>query len=269
MKYIRVTAPETAGEGDFALLKDGVVCLLDDSPLSGESKETGVRFGIEKVETYLPPFDPPNIIALGLNYAGHARESRMELPKEPVIFMKATTALTGHLGNIVLPLSAPCEVDYEAELTVIIGKRAKNVKEDRALDYVFGYTCGNDVSARDCQMKYDRQWARAKSFDTFAPAGPFAETRIDASDLRLAARLNGRIMQEDSTKNMIFKIPQIISYLSRQMTLLPGTFIMTGTPPGVGYARSPRVFLSPGDVVEVEIERLGILKNTVVMEEDK
>ncbi|MCL5674958.1 MAG: fumarylacetoacetate hydrolase family protein, partial [Candidatus Omnitrophica bacterium] len=137
----------------------------------------------------------------------------------------------------------------------------KNIPEENALEHVLGYTCGNDVSARDCQMKFDKQWARAKSFDTFCPIGPYIETSLNPLNLKIQTRLNGKIMQDDSTKNMIFNIPKVISYLSKQMTLLPGTVIMTGTPSGVGFARKPPVFLKDGDVVEVEIENIGILKN--------
>ena len=240
--------------------------MLDGSPFSGQTSETGVSVSLGQVKRFRPPADPPNIIALGLNYAEHAKEGNWDLPPAPVVFLKATTSLAGHLAPIVLPAEAPSEVDYEAELVIVVGKEAKNVPAEKALDYVFGYTCGNDVSARDCQMRMDKQWARAKSFDTFAPIGPVIETEIDLSGLAVQSRLNGKVMQAGNTKDLIFQIPAIISYLSRQMTLLPQTLIMTGTPPGVGFARKPPVFLKPGDLIEVEIEGIGTLINPVVQE---
>ncbi len=267
MKIFRVIAPETGPAGDYGVLKGEEIHLLDRPPLLDGAKETGVIFPLKRVTSFLPPLDPPNIIALGINYSGHAREGKWEPPVAPVIFLKATTSITGHLQPIVLPLSAPSEVDYEAELVVVIGRKAKNVSEGEALNYIFGYTCGNDVTARDCQLRLDRQWARAKSFDTFAPIGPCIETEIDPLHLRVQSRLNGRVMQDGNTKDLIFPVPQIVSYLSHQMTLLPGTLIMTGTPAGVGFSRQPPVFLKPGDVIEVEIEGIGILTNPVVAEQ--
>ncbi|HOJ41070.1 MAG TPA: fumarylacetoacetate hydrolase family protein, partial [bacterium] len=199
----------------------------------------------------------------------HARESGQPLPEAPVIFLKATSSLTGHLSPIVLPAVAPSAVDYEAELVVVIGRKARNVSEEEARNYIFGYTCGNDVSARDCQLKIDRQWARGKSFDTFAAIGPWIETELEPSRLKIRLLLNGAVMQDSSTADMIFNVPRIVSYLSRQMTLLPGTIIMTGTPSGVGFARKPPVFLKPGDVVEVDIQGIGVLKNYVTSENEQ
>ena len=252
--------------GSCGILKGDIIHLLDRSPFSGFAEETGVAVPLAEVKCFLSPVDPPNIIALGLNYVEHAREGKWDLPLAPVVFLKATTSLVGHLSPIILPAEAPFEVDYEAELTIIIGKEAKNVPEEKALDYVFGYTCGNDVSARDCQMRTDKQWARGKSFDTFAPIGPVIETELDPSGLAVQSRLNGKVMQDGNTRDLIFKVPAIVSYLSRQMTLLPQTLIMTGTPPGVGFARKPPVFLKPGDRIEVEIEGIGMLENLVVQE---
>ncbi len=266
MKYVRIVSDKTSPCGDYGIVRGDRVSLLCCSPLQGRAVETGVEVGLEEVSRFLPPAEPPVIVALGLNYAGHARESGMDLPSEPVVFLKSVTALTGHLQPIVLPPEHRDEVDYEAELTVVIGKKAKYLERGEVSDYIFGYTCGNDVSARDCQMRSDRQWARAKSFDTFAPAGPFIETGLDPSALRISTRLNGRLMQDSSTSDMVFDVPEVVSYLSKQMTLLPGTFIMTGTPAGVGYGRDPRVFLKAGDVVEVEIEGAGVLKNPVAEE---
>ena len=217
--------------------------------------------------TLLAPVSPPNVIAIGLNYRGHAQESGMDLPERPVIFIKATSAVSNPGDDIVLPKVAPNEVDYECELAIVIGKTASRVSEERALDYVLGYTCGNDVSARDCQIRLDRQWARGKSFDTFAPLGPWIETDLDPDAASIRTRLNGETMQDSNTSDLIFSCPQLISHISQSMTLLPGTVIMTGTPSGVGFARKPPVFLRPGDVVEIEIEGIGVLRNQVVAEE--
>lgn len=267
MKYLKIISPVTAQAGSYGVLRDDTVHLLDRSPLVAGAEETGAACRLAEVRRYLPPVEPPNIIALGLNYAQHAAESGSELPKAPVIFLKATTALTGHLQSIILPSEAPSEVDYEAELAVVIGKTARHIPESKVSDYIFGYTCMNDVSARDCQRRLDKQWARAKSFDTFAPMGPVVETNLDPSDLKVRTLLNGRTMQEGTTSDLIFNIPQIVSYLSRQFTLLPGTVISTGTPSGVGFARKPPVFLKAGDRVEIDIEGIGILENPVVEEQ--
>lgn len=214
---------------------------------------------------YLPPVDPPNILALGVNYRMHAAEGNEQPPERPLMFLKATTSLSAHRQPIVLAAAAPDGSDYEGELCAIIGRRARRVSEEEALDYVFGYTCANDVSARDCQGA-DGQWARGKSFDTFAPLGPCVATDLDPGDLHIQMRLNGQVMQDDSTKSMVFGVAAVVSYLSQYMTLLPGTAIMTGTPGGVGNARKPPIFLRPGDLCEVEIEGIGVLQNPVVAE---
>jgi len=211
----------------------------------------------------LAPIDPVNIIAIGLNYKRHAYESGAAIPQNPVIFLKATSSVIGPEDAIIIPDMAPDEVDYEAELAVVIGKKARNVTEEEALDYVLGYTCGNDVSARDCQLKLDVQWARGKSFDTFCPLGPWLETELDPDNCPIRARLNGQVVQDSNTMDMIFSTRRIISYCSRNMTLLPGTVIMTGTPEGVGFARKPPLFLKEGDEIEIEIEGIGRLKNKV------
>lgn len=214
----------------------------------------------------LAPVDPPNILAIGLNYRAHARESGHELPDHPALFIKATTALNHPEGEIVLPRVAPDEVDYECELAIVIGRRAKHVSEAETLDYVLGYTCANDVSARDCQRRLDVQWARGKSFDTFAPLGPWIETDLDPDNAPIRSRLNGRVMQESNTNDLIFSCRRLISWISDSLTLLPGTVILTGTPSGVGFARTPAVFLRDGDVIEVEIDGIGTLRNRVVAE---
>jgi 2-keto-4-pentenoate hydratase/2-oxohepta-3-ene-1,7-dioic acid hydratase in catechol pathway len=171
----------------------------------------------------LPPVNPPNIIAIGLNYRAHAAESNMALPQRPVVFIKANTAVIGPEDEIVLPHTAPDEVDYECELAIVIGKTARNLSEAEALDCVLGYTCANDVSARDCQIRLDTQWARGKSFDTYAPIGPWIETEMDPDLAGLRTRLNGQTMQDSNTNDLIFSCRELISYLSHAMTLLPGT----------------------------------------------
>ncbi|MBN2560929.1 MAG: fumarylacetoacetate hydrolase family protein [Phycisphaerae bacterium] len=215
----------------------------------------------------LAPVAPPNILAIGRNYRDHAKEMKAtDAPSEPLVFLKATTAVIGPDDAVILPRSAPDEVDFEAELAVVIGKTAKNVSEASALDHVFGYTCANDVTARDCQQRRDKQWARAKSFDSFCPLGPVLVTRDDFNPDAVGVRsvLNGRVMQDGNTGDMIFSVPALVSYLSHQFTLLAGTVILTGTPSGVGVARQPQVFLRPGDEISVQIDGLGCLTNRVV-----
>jgi 2-keto-4-pentenoate hydratase/2-oxohepta-3-ene-1,7-dioic acid hydratase in catechol pathway len=217
---------------------------------------------------FLPPIpDPPKIVCLGLNYADHAKESGVPIPKEPILFSKYTTALIGHGDAIVLPPVSQ-EVDYEAELVIVVGKRGRNVKAEDAGAYVAGYTIGHDVSARDWQLKKEgKQWMVGKTFDTFAPIGPALVTPDEVPDphnLPIRLRLNGQTMQDSNTKQMIFGVGVVLAYLSQVFTLEPGDLIFTGTPPGVGFARKPPVFLKAGDVVEVEIEGLGVLRNPVV-----
>jgi 2-keto-4-pentenoate hydratase/2-oxohepta-3-ene-1,7-dioic acid hydratase in catechol pathway len=211
----------------------------------------------------MAPVRPPTIIGIGVNYREHATEGGRQIPKAPVIFLKSNTSVTDPGQPILLPKMAPSEVDYEAELVIVIGREAHNVSEKNALDYVLGFTCGNDVTARDCQRRLDVQWARGKSFDTFAPLGPWIENGIDGDKCNIQCRLNGKIMQASNTSDLIFNTRQLVSYCSKCMTLMPGTVIMTGTPSGVGFARKPPVFLRNGDVVEVEIEGIGVLKNQV------
>jgi 2-keto-4-pentenoate hydratase/2-oxohepta-3-ene-1,7-dioic acid hydratase in catechol pathway len=238
--------------------------VIDGGPF-GDRRPTEVTVPLAQVRL-LAPVEPPNIIAIGLNYRAHAIESGAPMPERPVIFIKATTALCGPDDAIVLPKMAPNEVDYECELAIVIGKTARHVPVESALDYALGYTCGHDVSARDCQLRLDAQWARGKSFDTFAPLGPWIETELDPDNAPIRTRLNGTVMQESNTSDLIFSCPELIAYLSANMTLLPGTVIMTGTPSGVGFARKPPVFLRAGDVVEIEVDGIGTLRNTVIAE---
>jgi len=216
----------------------------------------------------LPPVpDPPKIVCLGLNYRDHAAESGAQLPREPVLFSKYATALIGPEDAIVLPPVSQ-EVDYEAELVIVVGKRGRPTDPKSAEEYVGGYTIGHDVSARDWQLKKDqKQWMVGKTFDTFAPTGPTVVTPDEVGDpqnLAIRLRLNGQTMQDSNTRQMIFPVGETLAYLAKVFTLEPGDLIFTGTPPGVGFARKPPIYLKPGDVVEVEIERLGILRNRAV-----
>jgi 2-keto-4-pentenoate hydratase/2-oxohepta-3-ene-1,7-dioic acid hydratase in catechol pathway len=208
---------------------------------------------------------PGKLICVGLNYKDHAAESNMPVPKSPVTFSKYVTSVIGPGQPIVLP-AVSSQVDYEAELAVVIGRRARHIPIEKAWDYVLGYMNLNDVSARDLQFA-DGQWQRGKSCDTFAPMGPAIVTRDAAGDphrLRIQIRVNGTTLQDSSTEQLIFGIDHVVSFLSQTVTLEPGDVIATGTPPGVGFARKPPIFLKPGDVVEVEVEGLGVLSNPVI-----
>ncbi len=222
-------------------------------------------FEREEVRLAAPVPKPGKIVCVGLNYRDHAEESGMAIPTSPIIFSKFSTAVIGPDTAIELPADSS-EVDYEAELAVVIGRRARMVAAGDAMNYVFGYTNFNDVSARDLQFA-DGQWQRGKSCDTFAPMGEFIATCDEIADphgLRISFRLNGKPLQDSSTGQMIFRIPELIEFISRTITLEPGDIIATGTPPGVGFARTPKVFLKDGDVAEVEIEGLGVLRNPIV-----
>ncbi|MEO0508910.1 MAG: fumarylacetoacetate hydrolase family protein [Verrucomicrobiota bacterium] len=219
----------------------------------------------------LAPIEPAAIYAIGLNYREHAAEMKAEIPDHPVVFTKSTTSLLDPYDPILLPRHLHSDqVDYECELAVVIGKRCKNVSVEDALDFVLGYTCANDVSARDWQMFHGGgQWIKGKSFDTFCPLGPMLVTADDVPDpqiLPIRTILNGQIVQESFTGDMIFPVAELITFLSGSMTLLPGTVILTGTPPGVGMAAKPQRFLKPGDEIVIEITGIGMLHNTVEAE---
>ncbi len=217
-----------------------------------------------EIEICAPVPRPGKIICIGLNYRDHAEESGMPIPGSPIIFSKFTNCATGSGSPILLPVASN-QVDFEAEFAVVVGRRAKWVKKENAFEYVFGYTNFNDVSARDFQFA-DGQWQRGKSCDTFAPMGEFVATCDEIPDphnLRIRFRLNGETLQDSNTDQLIFKIPELIEFLSASITLEPGDVIATGTPPGVGFARKPPVFMKDGDTAEVEIEGLGILSNPV------
>ncbi len=216
--------------------------------------------------TFLAPVSsPPKIICLGLNYRDHAEEAGADIPDEPIIFMKPRTAIVGPDEHIIRPTFVK-ELDYEAELAILIGKKGKNIPVSEAEKHVFGYTAFNDVSAREIQFK-DRQWTRGKSFDTFAPIGPCITTTDqigNPSNLNIHTRVNGKLRQDSSTKNMVFNVYEVIHHISRVMTLEPCDIIATGTPAGVAVFMKPTPkFLSPGDLVEVEIEKIGTLRNKV------
>jgi 2-keto-4-pentenoate hydratase/2-oxohepta-3-ene-1,7-dioic acid hydratase in catechol pathway len=226
-----------------------------------------IRYPAAKVRLLAPIPDPHKILCVGLNYRDHAAESGAPIPAEPVLFSKFATALIGPEAPIVLP-PVSREVDYEAELVLVIGKGGRHLTETAAMDSLAGYTIGHDVSARDWQLKKDgKQWLAGKTFDTFAPTGPALVTVDEVPDplaLGIRLRLNGTTMQDSSTKQMIFGPAKLLAYISQIVTLQPGDLIFTGTPPGVGFARKPPVFLKGGDVCEVEVDGLGVLRNPVV-----
>ena len=277
MKLLRARSGERTVllrvEGD-----DGVV-LADEVPGPGAdvlraALAAGVdvaragdeRIALDSVRPLSPVANPSKLFAIGLNYADHARETGAKLPDTPVVFVKTTNSICGPGDPIRLPAAAPSQVDYEAELAVVIGRRALNVSEADALDYVLGYTCCNDVSARDAQFAGGGQWVRGKSFDTFAPLGPWivtAEQIPDPQTLPIRCVVNGQTLQDSTTAEMVFSVAQLVSFLSRDITLEPGDVISTGTPAGVGFTRNPQVLLRPGDTVSVEIDGVGTLTNAV------
>ena len=248
------------GEVRQGVVRDEGVHLIEGDFL-GAWQETRRQLPLKEVKL-LAPLASVNILCLGRNYRAHAEEGGDGVPQQPLLFLKATSAVIGPEEPIVLPAVAPDQVDYEAELAVVIGRAARHVREADALDCVLGYTCANDVTARDCQAR-EGQWARAKSFETFGPLGPWIETKLDPANLRVQGRLNGKTMQDANTSLLIFNVRYLISYLSRGMTLLPGTVLLTGTPAGCGFARKPPVWLKPGDVYEVEVAGIGVLRNPV------
>jgi 2-keto-4-pentenoate hydratase/2-oxohepta-3-ene-1,7-dioic acid hydratase in catechol pathway len=251
------------GSGCF----DAARAALDFAARLTEGMGTRCIFYEEREITRLAPvIRPPKIICLGLNYRDHANETGAKIPTEPIVFSKYATAVIGPNAPIQLPPDSQ-KVDYEAELVVVIGRGGRHIPEADAMRHVAGYTCGHDVSARDYQIERGGgQWMIGKTFDTFAPLGPALVTPDELPDphhLRIRSRLNGETMQDSNTEQMIFNVPQIIGYLSRVMTLEPGDVVFTGTPPGVGMARKPPVYLKGGDVVEIEIEGIGVLRNPV------
>jgi 2-keto-4-pentenoate hydratase/2-oxohepta-3-ene-1,7-dioic acid hydratase in catechol pathway len=266
MKIIRYFDP-TRNERYAALQSDGTALEISGD-IFGEFHVTDKAARVTKL---LAPIVPTNLLCIGLNYRQHAIETKLAIPEYPVLFMKATGAVQNPGDPILLPGTLRSkEVDYECELAVVIGKTCKNVSREKALDYVLGYTCANDVSARDWQFNGGgAQWCRGKTFDTFAPLGPCLVTTDDIPDpntLDIRLDIDGEVLQNSNTNDMIFDIQRQIEYLSSSTTLPRGTVILSGTPPGVGMARKPPRFLKSGDVVTVTIEKIGSLTNPVVEE---
>jgi len=251
-RFVRFEATEGKEWGKF---EEGRIVKITNNPALGY-EETDRHFDPSGVKL-LPPVQPTKIVCVGLNYRAHVDESQSadKVPEEPVLFMKPPSALLGPGGKIVYPESSQ-RVDYEAELGVIIGKTCSRVAEVEAEDYIFGFTCCNDVTARDLQKK-DTQWTRGKGFDTFCPVGPWAVTGINFADLRIESFLNGDLRQSGRTSMMIFSVPFLVAFISKVMTLNPGDLILTGTPSGIGP-------MKPGDRIEVRIEGIGSLVNDVV-----
>ncbi len=252
MKLVRFRFNDAVSYG---IVEGEDIYQLKGSPF--ESPARGERVGtLEEVEL-LAPVVPSKIIAIGKNYFEHAAEMSSEVPDEPLMFFKPPSAVIGPGASIVYP-SLSKEVHHEGELVVVIGKRVRKATPDNALDYVLGYTCGNDVTARDLQRK-EKQWVRGKGFDTFCVLGPWIETDLNPPNVSVVTRVNGEVRQNGNTSQMAFDVPTLIATASSVMTLEPGDVIMTGTPAGVGP-------IYPGDIVEVEIEGIGVLRNPVVSE---
>jgi 2-keto-4-pentenoate hydratase/2-oxohepta-3-ene-1,7-dioic acid hydratase in catechol pathway len=279
VSYLRDGAPRTAAvaEGRYvdlhdtdtaipASMKDLLALGPDGLSLARQASEKGTRIDPDRLKLAAPVPDPEKVICIGLNYADHAAESGLDIPSEPVVFNKFPTAVCGPGDPIVLPSSSN-QVDYEAELVVVIGRGGHHIRQENAFAHIAGYTCGHDVSARDWQLrKPGGQWLLGKTFDTFAPLGPELVTADEVPNpgcLDIRFRLNGRSLQDSNTRQLIFPVDQLVSYVSGVCTLKPGDIIFTGTPPGVGAARKPPVYLQPGDEAEVEIDTIGVLRNPV------
>lgn len=266
MKIVRYLDPERRVHYG-AEQPDGTTLRIEGDIL-GEHRVTDEPASIAKL---LAPVAATQLLCIGLNYRRHAEETKARIPEQPVLFMKSLNAVQNPGDPIILPRHLRSDqVDYECELAVVIGKDCRNVSADQALDYVLGYTCANDVSARDWQIKWGGgQWCRGKSFDTFAPMGPRLVTADEIPDpnaLGIRTILNGERVQDWNTSDMIFNVRQLIEFLSGSTTLVPGTVILTGTPHGVGMAKDPPRWLTPGDTVTIEIDSIGALTNPVVEE---
>ncbi|MFC1992403.1 fumarylacetoacetate hydrolase family protein [Chloroflexota bacterium] len=257
---MRIVRFKTGSKVKYGVLEDSMVRGFRVSPFA-RFKGSGSTFDLDG-STYklsevklLSPCTPSKIIGMGLNYHAHVKETGMTVPPVPLFFIKPSTAVVGPDDEIVLPYLDK-RIDYEGELAVVIGKKAKNVPEKSAKDYVLGYTCIHDATERDAQAS-DVQWTRSKSFDTFGPIGPWIETKVDPEDLKLETYLNGELRQSARTSDLIFGVPKLVNFISSVMTLLPGDVIATGTPAGIAP-------MKPGDVIEIKIEKIGTLRNTVV-----
>jgi 2-keto-4-pentenoate hydratase/2-oxohepta-3-ene-1,7-dioic acid hydratase in catechol pathway len=265
MKIIRC---ESAGQVRLGRLHDDGRTTALEGDLCSPLRDTGEPLVVDRL---LAPLEPRDILCIGLNYRRHAAETGVEPPRHPVLFFKASGSVQNPGGDIVLPRRLRSDrVDYEGELAVVIGRTCHNVSRQEALAFVLGYTCGNDVSARDWQKQGGGgQWCRGKSFASFCPLGPALVTADEIPEpgsLSIRTLVNGAVLQDGTTADMIFDLPELIEFLSASTVLRPGTVILTGTPAGVGMARTPPVFLQPGDTVTVEIERIGRLTNPVVEE---
>lgn len=265
VRFARVE-PQGGGEAVYCLLQaDGSFHIAEGCPYRG-LKDTGKKVSVGR---YLAPVEPKDIVCIGLNYRAHADELKLPYPKNPVVFMKPSTCAAAHGDEIVKPRISE-KMDYEVELAVVIGRECKDVSPEEALDYVLGYTCANDLSTRDWQKVPElcgSQWCRSKAFDRFAPLGPVIATKEEIADpgaLRVQTFVNGQQMQDSNTKDLIFSVPQIVSFLSAGTRLQPGTVILTGTPFGVAEGRKPQPWLKPGDKVAVEVEGIGRLENSIV-----
>ncbi|MEE9503630.1 MAG: fumarylacetoacetate hydrolase family protein [Thermodesulfobacteriota bacterium] len=236
----------------YGIVKGAIIYELEGDVFS-QYQLTGGELPLEELKI-LAPCQPTKIVALGLNYRSHAEELKMKLPEDPLLFLKPSTSVIGPDENIVYPVMSR-RVDYEAELGVVIGKEAKGVSEDKAEEYILGYTCFNDVTARDLQGK-DKQFTRSKGFDTFAPMGPWIETELDPSNLKVESYLNGELKQSGTTADLVFPAFQLVSFISKVMTLLPGDVIATGTPAGIGP-------MQVGDTIDILVEGIGTLRNRV------
>ena len=242
------------GEEHYGYLEGNQIYKLTgnlfQNPVKGELMGT-----VDQVESWLPPTYPSKVVAVGLNYRDHAREVGLPIPEEPLLFLKPPTSVVGHGQPVIYPPAMTNRVDYEAELAIVMGKKCRSVSPEDALEYVLGYTCANDVTARDLQSK-DGQWTRSKSFDTFCPLGPWIVAGIDPSDLQIEMIVNGKVVQHSRTSNFIFPVNVLVSHISHVMTLEPGDVIITGTPAGIGPVER-------GDVMQVKIEDIGLLENPV------
>jgi 2-keto-4-pentenoate hydratase/2-oxohepta-3-ene-1,7-dioic acid hydratase in catechol pathway len=258
---LRIVRFVAQGKARYGVLEGDIIRSLRGSPFTGSGipvhslKFDGNACDLDKAKL-LAPCTPSKLVCLGVNYRRHAEETGLPIPAVPLIFLKPSTAVIGPDENIVLPPLPKRRVDYEAELGVVIGQRAKNVPAAKANDHILGYTCVNDVSERYAQRD-DGQWTRSKSFDTFAPIGPWIETEINPHDLKIETYLNGEVRQSARTSDLIFGVAELVSFISSIMTLLPGDVIATGTPSGIGR-------MNPGDTVEIKIEGIGTLRNFVV-----
>ena len=242
------------GASETVLLEKDIVHRLEGD-MYGDFSKGPALCSLEEVERFLPPVMPSKIPSVGLNYRDHAEEVNLPIPEEPLLFLKPPTTVVGPGDPVIYPDHMSERVDYEAELGIVIGKKCCCVEPEDALSYVLGYTCANDITARDLQSK-DGQWTRAKSFDTFCPIGPCIVSGIDPSNLEISLMLNGKEVQRSNTRNFIFPVEMLVSYISQVMTLLPGDVIITGTPSGIGPVKK-------GDIMQVKIEGIGVLENPV------